>query len=87
MLDLFGARVYNGYMNKKVKFLFNIDEKVKEKLAIEAGYRKLSMGKTLNDILEYYLDQREKERLQVIKNMEESKDVSVLIDPFFENQK
>jgi len=74
-------------MNKKVKFLFNIDEKVKEKLAIEAGYRKLSMGKTLNDILEYYLDQREKERLQVIKNMEESKDVSVLIDPFFENQK
>ena len=45
------------------------------------------MGKTLNDILEYYLDQREKERLQVIKNMEESKDVSVLIDPFFENQK
>lgn len=74
-------------MNKKVKFLFNIDERVKEKLAIEAGYRKLSMGKTLNDILEYYLDQREKERLQVIKNMEESKDVSVLIDPFFENQK
>lgn len=87
MLDLFGAKVYNVYMNKKVKFLFNIDEKVKEKLAIEAGYRKLSMGKTLNDILEYYLDQREKERLQIIKNMEESKNAPVLIDPVFEDKK
>lgn len=87
MLDLFWAKAYNGYMNKKVKFLFNIDEKVKEKLAIEAGYRKLSMGKTLNDILEYYLDQREKERLQIIKNMEESKNAPVLIDPVFWNQK
>ena len=87
MLDLFGAKVYNIYMNKKVKFLFNIDEKVKEKLAIEAGYRKLSMGKTLNDILEYYLDQREKERLQIIKNMEETKNAPVLIYPVFEDQK
>ena len=87
MLDLFRAKVYNVYMNKKVKFLFNIDEKVKEKLAIEAGYRKLSMGKTLNDILEYYLDQREKERLQIIKNMEESKNAPVLIDPVFEDKK
>ena len=87
MLDLFRAKVYNVYMNKKVKFLFNIDEKVKEKLAIEAGYRKLSMGKTLNDILEYYLDQREKERLQIIKNMEESKNAPVVFDPVFEEPK
>ena len=74
-------------MNKKIKFLFNIDEKIKEKLAIEAGYRNLSMGQTLNDILGYYLDQREKERLQIAKNMEESKDAPVLIDPVFEELK
>ena len=49
-------------MNKKVKSLFNIDERVKVKLAIQAGYRKLTMGKTLNDIHEYWIDHREKER-------------------------
>lgn len=54
-------KVYTRYM-KKTKFLFNIDEDVKLRLAIEAGYRVTSISNIINGAIDLYLMKCERER-------------------------
>lgn len=70
----------------KTKFLFNIDTKIKERLAVEAGFRGKSKGQTINELLDFVLREREIEREQIKKNSEMYSG-PILVDPEFPENK